>query len=196
MSLEDILHKIEEEVSLRKKSIVEEACLEAERRIKDAEKEAKRRMQMLLEEARSAVELERQRYLAEARLQGKNLLSEVKYSFLKKLRESLKKAFFEKIEEEYFQWCKKFLLRHVQEGDEIFMAPEESKRLGEDFVKELSVENSLKLGFGGVAENIERGFLIRRGGCFINLGFATIIEDFLRENEQMVSQLLNQGVAQ
>ncbi len=196
MSVEDILRKIEEEADSRKKSIIEGAYLEAERKIESAEKEIKKKMQALLEEARSKIELEGQRYLAEARLQGKTLLSEAKYKLLKELREGLKKAFFEKIEEVYSQWCKKLLLENVQQGDEIFMAPEELERLGNDFVKELSDESSLKLGFGGRAEKIERGFLIRRGGCFINLSFEAIVEDFLRRNEQLVSQLLAQGVAQ
>jgi len=100
MSVEDILRKIEEEADSRKKSIIEGAYLEAERKIESAEKEIKKKMQALLEEARSKIELEGQRYLAEARLQGKTLLSEAKYKLLKELREGLKKAFFEKIEEE------------------------------------------------------------------------------------------------
>ncbi|BER92834.1 MAG: V/A-type H+/Na+-transporting ATPase subunit [Candidatus Atribacteria bacterium] len=196
MPIEDILRKIEEDAEIRKKSIIEEAHLEAERRVENAEREVRKRMQLLREEAKSKIELESQRYLAEARLQGKTLLSEAKYRLLEELRKALKKAFFEKIEEVYSQWCKKLLLENVQEGDEIFMAPEEANRLGRDFVEALSTEKSLKLSFGGTTEKVERGFLIRRGGCFVNLSFESIIEDFLRRNEQLVAQLLAQGVAQ
>ena len=50
------------------------------------------------------------------------------------------------------------------------------------FVKEINEEENLSLRFGGIAEDIERGFLLRRGGMMVDLSFVSIVEEYIRKN--------------
>ncbi len=194
MPLEDILRKIEEEAELKKKRILEEARTRASAQLERAQKELKEEADRLLAERRKEVELEVQRRLAQARLAGKNEVGKVKHQAWEKLQESLVAAFVEKIETEGREWCKEFLIQYVVSGDEeVWMAPQEAEIWGSGFVKEINEEKNLSLRFGGIAEDIERGFLLRRGGMMVDLSFVSVVEEYIRENERRISALLFEG---
>ena len=191
MPLEDILRKIEEEAELRKRRILEEARTKASAQLERAQKELKEEADLLLAERRKEIELEVQRRLAQARLAGKNEVGKVKHQAWEKLQGNLVTAFVEKVEAEGREWCKEFLTQYVVSGDEeVWMAPREAEIWGSGFVEEINEEKNLSLRFGGIAKDIERGFLLRRGGMVVDLSFISVVEGYIRKNEGRISALL------
>lgn len=191
MPLEDILRKIEKEAELKKKSILEEARTKASAQLEKAQKELEEEAEQLLAERRKEIELEIQRRLAQTRLAGKNEVGKVKYQAWKSLQESLVASFVEKVETEGREWCKEFLIQYVVSGDEeVWMAPREAEIWGNDLVREINEEKGLSLRFRGVAETLERGFLLRRGGMAVDLSFVSVVEGYIRKNEGKISTLL------
>lgn len=197
MPLEDILKRIEEETESRKKAILESARREAEARLEKARLSIEREVASFLERKRREVELEVQRLIAEARLWGRNELARVKQEAIQNLRRELGNYLLRVIEEQYDSWWKQVLRRAVEQGDEeVWMFPEEAKRLGVGFIEEVNKEFGYRLSFGGVLEGTsERGFLLRRDGMTIDVSFRAILEDFFRRNERDIASMLFQGVA-
>ncbi|MDK2897577.1 MAG: V/A-type H+/Na+-transporting ATPase subunit [Candidatus Atribacteria bacterium] len=195
MSLEDILQKIREETDLRKNSILEEAQSQADRRIEKAKRDLEQEMEQLRQQRKREIELEVQKQVAQTRLKGKNLLGQVKFEAVEELRAQLTQEFLQKIEGSYQDWCQKLIVNQAPSPKgEILMAPEEANRLGREFIERVNQERGTSFGYAGVTEEIERGFLIRQGGMLLDLSFSTLIDDFIRNNEGLITQMLFQEV--
>ncbi|HXL01875.1 MAG TPA: V-type ATP synthase subunit E [Candidatus Atribacteria bacterium] len=194
MPLEDILKKIEKEAELKKKRILEEARAKANAQLERAQREIEKEAEQLLSNHKREIELEVQRKISEARLAGKNEVGKVKYEIWERLRQELIEAFIKNVEAQEEEWCKNFLSEQIINGDEeVWMAPREVEILGSNFLEKLNQEKGLSLRFGGVAEDLERGFLLKRGGMVVDLSFISAVEDYIRKNEGRISALLFEG---
>ncbi len=196
MSLEDILARITQDADLKRKAILERASSEVKARLEKAEKEINTEAEQFLERHKREVEAEIQRKMAEAKLQSRHELGRVKMQSMKLLRERLTSLFLQEIDQSYEEWCTNFLLHYIQSGDEeVWMFPYEMKKLGKNFVDKLNARGNYHLRWGGVVANeSERGFVLKRDGMSITLTFSTILDDFLKRNEGLVVKNLFQGV--
>jgi V/A-type H+-transporting ATPase subunit E len=196
MPLEDILRRIEEEAASRKEAILESARKEAALRKERAKEALEKEVAAFLESKKREAELEAQRMIAEARLWGRNELAKVKQEALQMLRRELETRLLAAVEAEYASWWKEVLSRSVESGDEeVWMFPEEARRLGPQFVEEVNRSLGYRLSFGGVLEGQSgRGLLLRKGGVTVDLSFRTLLEDFFRSSERDVLLALFQGV--
>ncbi|MCS7242256.1 V-type ATP synthase subunit E [Candidatus Caldatribacterium sp.] len=196
MPLEDILKRIEEEAESRKNAILESARKEAKARREKARLGIEKEVASFLEHKRREAELEAQRIVAEARLRGRNELARVKQEALQNLRKELEARLLDVIEKQYESWWKHVLRKAVEWGDEeVWMFPEEAKRLGTHFIEALNNEFGYRLSFGGILESASgRGFLLKRGGMTIDVSLQALLEDFFRRNERDIALALFQGV--
>ncbi|MCX6089838.1 MAG: hypothetical protein NTX88_05635 [Candidatus Atribacteria bacterium] len=193
MSLEDILKKIEQEAQAREKSILESARLEAEKKLDKARKKIEQEAEVLRQRRISEAQVSVQRELAEAKLSGRSMIGKVKSASLQSLRKELFDAFTKKVDTQKSWYSKVILAYSTTRNEEIIMAPHEAGKLGEQFIVTLNREAKTSFKFGGVTTEIERGFLMKKGGMILNLSFSSLLEDVLRQNESQVSKMFFPG---
>ncbi len=78
----------------------------------------------------------------------------------------------------------------IGHDEEVLMAPPEARSLGEELVRKLNKDQKSSFSFGGETKDIERGFLLRKGGMMVNLSFSSLLEDVFREYEKEVAGML------
>jgi len=194
MSLEDILKKIEQEAQQRQKAILQNARLETEKKLEKAKIEINQECDRLIQQRSKEAQLGVQRLLAAAKLKGRGLVGQVKSEALQKVREDLTTAFAQKISQSQKKWYTKIILANSSaRNEEILMAPSEANLLGEHFVNELNREKKTSFRYGGITLDIDRGLLLKKGGMILNLSFASLLEDILRQNESQVFEMLFKG---
>ncbi len=183
MSTEKITQKIIEKAQAEAKAIEEEAKKEAERIIEEAKKKAKERLDKAKVEAEEAKKREIEKLVGLQKIELRKELLAARRGFIDSAFEKALEKFKED-DDAYRKLMEKVVSSINFHGDETVFYSDDVVR---DVLKKHTKSLKVKL---EKAEDIDHGFVVRRGEVEMNFTLSDIMREASRELEAEVARIL------